>query len=128
MAKIILIRGLPGSGKTTMALGLCKVNWGRLVWREADMFFEHNGVYEFDQSKIGLAHKWCQDETEYFVSRGKSAVVSNTFTQKWEMKAYYDIAAKYGADIEVIVATGNFKNVHGVPEEVIERMRARWES
>lgn len=28
----------------------------------------------------------------------------------------------------IVEATGNWPNVHGVPEDVIERMRARWES
>ena len=44
------------------------------------------------------------------------------------MKPYYDIAAMYAADIEVKIARGAFKNIHNVPEETIERMRARWEA
>jgi len=27
----------------------------------------------------------------------------------------------------VLSLTGNYGNIHGVPEEVIERMRKRWE-
>jgi hypothetical protein len=92
------------------------------------MYFIKNGVYCFDIEKLPQAHDWCQDEVEYWAFHGHSVVISNTFTRKWEMKAYYDIAAINGYDVEVLVATGNFKNEHGVPEEVIERMRTRWEA
>lgn len=58
--------------------------------------------------------------------------MSNTFTQRWEMQPYLDMATKYGALVDMAtnlidIATGNYQSTHGVPDEVIERMRRRWE-
>lgn len=126
MKKVILVRGQPGSGKTTIA---------RMLWVqdvdlrhfEADMFFMVDGEYCFDAAKIKEAHKWCQDSARETLQEGDSVIVSNTFTQLWEMQPYIDMAKEYGATLQVIECKGDFGNVHNVPSDAIERMRARWE-
>lgn len=124
--KLILIRGISGSGKTTYAKKLMN-NDPSLSHYEADMFFYNNGNYNFDPSKLKDAHAWCKNKTEEDLRNGKSVIVSNTFTQKWEIEPYIQIGKKYKADIIIKKATGNYQNVHGVPPEALERMRARWE-
>jgi predicted kinase len=101
---------------------------GRLVHLEADMYFtEHNGEYTFDPSKIKQAHEWCHTRAFLTLRQNKDVVVSNTFTQRWEYQPYIDLAAEYGVPFQVIEVHGNFANVHGVPPEAIQRMKARWE-
>ena len=124
--KLILIRGISGSGKTTYAKNLIKQD-PSLSHYEADMFFYKDGNYNFDPTKLKDAHAWCKAQTENDLQNGKSVVVSNTFTQKWEIEPYIQLGKKYGADIIIKKATGNYKNVHGVPDEALERMRTRWE-
>ena len=121
--ELVLIRGLPGSGKSTLARSMqCHVHL------EADMYFVQPYVgYVFEPSKLRAAHGWCQSEVRRMLEARRPTVVSNTFTQKWEMQPYFDMAASLNIPVRVIEATGNFKNVHGVPDEAIERMRARWE-
>lgn len=120
MSKIVLIRGLPGSGKTTLA----KANYPEHEHFEADMYhIDDEGNYNFDFSKIKEAHAWCQDSTSLALGHGLDVVVSNTFTQLWEMQPYL----KMGCPVEIIVATGNFENIHNVPTDIIEKMRDRWE-
>jgi hypothetical protein len=58
---------------------------------------------------------------------GKNVVVSNTFTRIREMEPYFQIADKLNASVIVIETNGRWPNVHGVPQEVIDRMHARWE-
>lgn len=58
---------------------------------------------------------------------GRPVVVANTFTRRWEMEPYLKAAKKRGIKVRIVEATGNWANVHGVPADAIERMRARWE-
>ncbi len=116
--KIILIRGLPGSGKTTMAKQM-----EGFIHYEADMFLEVDGVV-YDQSKVSSAHDSCVEHAKAALEQGKNVVVSNTFAKAWEIKRYVDLGFPY----EVIEAKGQWKNIHGVPDDKIEMMRARWES
>lgn len=122
MLSLIIIRGLPGSGKSTIAKELQSY-----VHVEADMFFVQNGHYNFDPSKLGQAHEWCYSKVMRLLLEGFNVVVSNTFTQKWEMQPYLDLCQELGITPNVIVATGKFQNVHNVSEAVLQRMRDRWE-
>ena len=129
MREIVLIRGLPGSGKSTMAKSMVSDSIGNFIHVETDEFFVNaDGEYRFDGERLTQAHHWCQDKTLGLLQAGFSVIVSNTFSRMWEMKAYYDIAASIGANVRVITVTGQYQNVHGVPEDVIERMRMRWQS
>jgi predicted kinase len=125
--KLYIIRGLPGSGKSTMAKEIIAKHPNTKHF-EADMYFYNaHGEYKFEPSLLREAHKWCLLKTEDALRNGYDCIVSNTFTQKWEMKAYLDLAKQYNAELEVITAKGNYQNIHGVPEETIEKMRKRWE-
>lgn len=124
--KLILVRGVSGSGKTTYAKKLINDD-PSLSHYEADMFFYKNGNYKFNPNKLNSAHHWCKTQTENDLQNSKSVIVSNTFTQKWEIEPYIQLAIKYNADIVIKKATGNYQNVHGVPDEVVEKMRSRWE-
>jgi len=117
--QLILIRGLPGSGKSTLAKSLGFTHF------EADMFFGED--YQFDAIKLKDAHAWCQQSTEEALANGQNVVVSNTFTQAWEMEPYFKMAKKWGVKPQVILCQGKFKNIHNVPENAIERMRQRFQ-
>lgn len=121
MQKLTLIRGIPGSGKSTQARSL-----GLLHHYEADMWFAQNGGY--DRAKIKQAHEWCQQRAYDALASGESVVIANTFCRRWEMQPYLDAAKKHGATVEIIVANGRWQNVHGVPPEVVRQMEARFES
>ena len=122
---LILLRGLPGSGKSTFAKSL-----GVSEHYEADMFFERNGKYEFEPSRLKDAHQWCRDLVWMAMEREVTKiVVSNTFTQEWEMKAYYDLAQEHGYQVFSIVVENRHdgENIHGCPKDTIEIMRNRFE-
>lgn len=124
MAELVLIRGLPGSGKSTIAKAMAGY-----VHYEADMYFECvDGVYRFRPSEIAIAHQWCQAMAEDELTNGRDVVVANTFTQRWEIIPYVQIAKRAAANLRVITARGEFASVHDVPDEKIKAMRQRWEA
>ncbi len=118
MKHLYLVRGLPGSGKSTLAKLLPFDSHF-----EADMFFIKDGEYKFDHTKIKEAHAWCQEQTRLALERDETVVVSNTFVKKWEMEPYLKMYPK----AVIHTADGSFKNIHGVPDEVILRMKENWE-
>jgi predicted kinase len=120
---LYIIRGLPGSGKSTFARSL---NLSHHY--EADMWFDKFMDGGFDPSKLGEAHGWCQQSADKAMAEGKEdVVVSNTFTQHWEMQPYKDMASKHGYQVKVLKAVGTWESIHGVPESAITTMRGRWE-
>lgn len=141
MKQLILLRGLPGSGKSTLAESL---DASILVY-EADSYFmvyrdlitnelidrhDYDGVYEFDASKLKEAHEDCKLGVEDAMLCGYEKIaVSNTFTQEWEMKPYYELAEKYGYQVFSLIVENRHggTNVHHVPQETIEKMKNRFE-
>ena len=124
--QLILVRGLPGAGKSTHARIIANEIF-RCARVEADMYFIKDGEYVFDPTKLGDAHAWCLNNTRELLSDGVSVIVSNTFTTKKELKPYFDLAKDLKIKPQVILCQGNYKSVHNVPEETIEKMRKRFE-
>ena len=84
---LILLRGVPGAGKSSLA----NFVWNSGVVFEADKFFDTpDGGYKFDATKLKEAHEWCKlgvqtAMEENIQTDGKyypQIVVSNTFTRE----------------------------------------------
>ncbi len=114
MTTLILLRGLPGSGKSTRA-------------PEA---FEADKFGPFDPILLPYAHMSCLASTalHLYIHRDKPTHVANTFTQYWEMRKYFELANKFSVPVHIIHCTGEFPSVHNVPKETIDKMRRRFES
>ena len=124
MKQLILLRGLPGSGKSTFANLLGGIHV------EADQYFMQDGEYKFDASKLKQAHNWCKLRVEHSMEDGADKItVSNTFTQEWEMDAYFELAEKYGYQTSCLIVENRHdsKNIHGCPDDKIEQMKNRFE-
>jgi predicted kinase len=130
---LTLVRGLPGSGKSTFANTITN----KFSICEADKFFyDKEGNYNFDGSKLREAHKWCREQVEIRMKDNQineqfypHIVVSNTFTQQWEMDIYFGLANQYGYKVFTIIVENRHDgvNTHGVPAEKLEQMRNRFE-
>lgn len=122
---LILVRGLPGSGKSTIGQSLHKALGYKHI--EADMYHMKEGEYCFDPAKIKEAHLWCQLETMKAMADKYFVVVTNTFTTLHELDPYLQMAKSMGRAVRIVEASGNWNSIHNVPAEVMERMRDRWE-
>ena len=131
MKTLYLTRGIPGSGKSTFAKTLGGTHF------ETDMYFidPKTGKYNFDASKLKEAHAWCQNSVNtamvlnHTSGENETIVVSNTFTQEWEMEPYFELAKTYGYTVFSIIVENRHggQNQHGVPIDKLEAMRKRFE-
>lgn len=131
--KLYIVRGVPGSGKSTFALNLVGSDF--LVC-EADKYFIQDGEYEFDGSKLKEAHESCRNTVETYMKDSlvndqfyREIAVSNTFTQEWEMQPYFDLAKQYDYMVFTIIVENRHGGVnqHGCPEDRVQAMRDRFE-
>ena len=135
MKTLYIIRGIAGSGKTTFANTIVD----SIAVCEADQYFvdKETGEYKFNPDEIKIAHQWCKDEVENRMKYNQDTygldyseiVVSNTFTQEWEMDPYFKLAEKYGYRVFSLIVENRHggKNTHGVPDEKVEVMKNRFQ-
>jgi predicted kinase len=132
MSKVmIIVRGVSGTGKTTYAKAAADgmasdTVYSRSAHIEADQFFtDQDGAYHFASEWLGDAHRWAQLEVKKNMIHWNDIVVSNTFTTFKEIKPYLELANEFKYTVYVVTLTKEFGSVHNVPEEVMERQRAR---
>lgn len=136
MKKAFIIRGIPGSGKSTFAKNLKEylenMDGEGVVagpFEADDYFVKDGGEYKFDPKQIGNAHNDCFRKFQSAINSGKyeAVIVSNTFTKLWEFKNYIQLAKTKGYEVDVIRMTGTFQNIHNVPKDKVQQMLNRFE-
>ena len=91
---------------------------------------DKDGNYNWKPEQVKEAHAWCQNRVMiWMIESEERIVVSNTFTQEWELKPYLEWAEKYGYKVFSLIVENRHggKNIHNVPEEVLDKMRERFE-
>lgn len=130
------MRGVPGSGKSTLAKSL-----GGVICSADDFFVGEDGMYRFDPSKIGEAHKECfasflncfEGPFGHTIADHRDIIIDNTNTQLWEISPYLALARHANLGIRFIRVECNLelaaeRNVHGVPKGAIMAMHKRMEN
>jgi predicted kinase len=134
--ELLILRGLPGGGKSTVAKSILEGSSSVIVC-SADDYFMVDGRYEFDPARLGKAHQACIMSADRSMANGYALVViDNTNIKKEHYLPYIKMAEKYGYTVTVrtigsvdpsVVSTYHKRQVHGVPEETIRRMAETWE-
>jgi len=135
MKQVVILSGLPGSGKSTYTAKLKSLalsNRQDYVVCSADHFFEdEEGNYNFDPSKIGEAHGACYrkfiEAVQTTRTYGALIVVDNTNLSSWEISPYMAGANAYSFDVKVVKVRCDpelaFKRqTHGVPRKSFDNM------
>lgn len=124
---LYIVRGLPGSGKTTLAESITP------NYVEADMFHMKNVdgemIYDWKPENVRQSHQWCFEQVKGMMEMGESKIaVCNTFTREKEFMSYIELAKEQGYRFFVLT-TENYHggvNSHGVPEGTLEAMENRY--
>jgi predicted kinase len=120
---LLILRGLPGSGKSSLAeiLDIKAVCC-------ADDYFVRDGKYLWNIDKLYAAHMWCERKCRRFMKKQINLiVVTNTFTSARELRPYEDLARQFGYKFFSVVVENRHggKNSHGVSEETLEKFKNR---
>ncbi len=126
---LILLRGLPGSGKTTLAKVLSENNTYPIF--SVDDFFTNKvtGEYLFNFKNNHLAYKQCEELTKEAIQQNSTKIfVHNTFTMEWELEPYFKLAAEFNYELFVLTVENYHgkQNTHGVSEEQLQKMADKY--
>jgi len=97
------------------------------------LIHEQLEIYEFDVAKLSQAHQTCMKAFIYWLQMWKvnpfTVIVDNTNINSYEIAPYYLVGEALGAKVEIIRVERDLaiclkRNVHKVPDEIIEKMHA----
>lgn len=133
---IIIMRGIPGSGKSHWA----KIKLKRFVKEQkmstsglivsADDYRIRDGKYFFDPKETDAAHKHCYGLAYVFLASHEPSdllIVDNTNIANWEFTPYVQLGKHHGHEVIAVQMqcrpeVAYARNEHGVPLSTITRM------
>lgn len=140
--KVFIMRGLPGSGKSTYVKDMSKVfedlGVQVVVCSADDSFMVWNSLagkstYQYDPAKLGEAHSECKTKFAAALCNlcTLAIFVDNTNLSRKDIQPYIDEILYYSADKDIEFSIINVicpidkcvaRNVHSVPRDVIYSM------
>jgi len=140
IGEVVIVRGVPGTGKSTYAQSLRYALDGEVIEPvivSADDFFQKQGFYQFDVSKLAMAHNECKQKFLAAIrSRQVFIVVDNGNAMRWEYAPFVELAERENYFVRIVefacfsseeVDACHRRNVHNVPPHAMANMLRRWQ-
>jgi len=136
MKQVYILRGLPGSAKSTLADELAKASFYEnrsVAIHTTDNYHMVNGRYQYDASKAGEYHKKNLLAFQKSCKSGIDTVICpNTNINKEQYQKYVDYAKLHDYRVTIIVMDEFRETVcgrrteHKMPKELIYSMKQRF--
>ena len=108
---LVLIRALPGGGKTTLASQIRSIlmndvdvigDQNVIVTGADDFMVDERGEHKYDVTKVQWCHERCLSRASVHLDDYDWVIVTNTFVEHWEMAKYFSLAQRLRKDCYVI--------------------------
>ena len=136
---VIIVRGLPGSGKSFLARNCSEMLKcpSQVAICGADDYFMEGDSYRFNPDLVPKAHTYCLSQFLEALTNGKELiVVDNTNSKLWEYQIYSYICEILGYDCYILevpcpsttlAEMFRSRNVHNIDSSVAMKIFHRWE-
>ena len=134
---MLIMRGLPGSGKSSLVRRILKTYPQAEVCSADAYFTQADGSYQYDRDKIKEAHIYSQEKAEALCRDACNLViVDNTHVKRWELQPYLNIATKFRYSVVILEPQTPWakdpeqlamRNSHNVKESVIRKKVKEWQ-
>ena len=131
---LIVVRGLPSSGKTTLAKLLFLA--GSQTISSDDYMTTPEGGYAFSKQNFIEAHKLCQQDCASLMEKGEKLItIHNNMGEAWEAEVYFSLAEQHGYKVMVVNLYDaglndtelSARNVHEMPQHLVQKVRQKWD-
>lgn len=133
---VFIMRGLPGSGKSFLATQITQRYRCSNIVCSADHYFMLYGKYSHEQTKLGEAHKYCQETCKKaMVIEKEHIIIDNSNIQRFEIQTYFSLAkannylalivepqTSWKFDVQALAAN----NIHGCSPDYIEGKKSQY--